>query len=751
VRTATPTTPELERWRWLAAAFAAVLVLTVVAPATVSAPAAAAASPAAACSSSGTWIEGELNVYWFDVEQGDAQLIVGPTGRTMLIDLGERAWNSTSDTMAQRVAATISAICGTSGPVHLDYVMASHLHLDHIGYAGNPHDTSAYGNGIYELLHPDGLAFTVGELITRDAGHWDGSRGDGDGDCEVGTNAEPSPEIVWVNAGTTSSTARRWVCWTGGPAGQRDRAHIDGKVTVLTGSPWPSFDLGPGVNADVVLSDADGVMQADGVTPVQGDHTAESTPPSENDYSIGIRFQYGDYVYATAGDTDGEYATSGYNYTYNDVEAAMIGSFGDVATMRVNHHGSSHSSSQAYVDALAPETAVIQCGANSYGHPANRVLDVLRQVVTSEGVGADVYLTNNPCDTDESDGTPIDYTGTFNANGDIWLRTTGGGAGYDVVYDAGTNTYTTATAPSGVRIAEARFRGPAGATDEFIELVNVGGDTVDISGWVLQGCAGGSGAPSARATVPAGTTLAGGQRYLVAHDGYSGAAPADLTYATGIADTGGTRIVDGTGAVVDGVGSSDGSVDECREGAGLAFPTGDEDVSFHRGDDGRTDTDDNPADFTGPAASTPTNATGDTAGGGGTGTVDDLVINEYVADNAAFPAEWVELHNPTSADVDASGLWIDDLADAGSSPQQLPGGSVIVAGGHLVFELSGYVLNNGGDDVRLLTGDQAAVIDAHSYTSSADDLSYQRSPDGGAWCPEDGPASQGTSNAATCP
>jgi beta-lactamase superfamily II metal-dependent hydrolase len=587
------------------------MLLALLGPVTVAAPEAGAVEPATPCSTAGTWVQGELNVYFLDVEQGDAQLVVGPTGRTMLIDLGETAWNSTTNTKAKVIAATIQEICGVTGPVHLDYVMASHLHLDHIGYAGNPHDTTAYGNGIYALLHPDQFGFTVGELITRDAGHWDDSLGNGDGDCEVGTNAEPSPEIVWHNAGTTSSTARRWVCWIDGPAGQRDRAHIEGKVTVLTGSPWPSFDLGTGVSAQVVQSDAEGVMQVDGTTPVQGDHTSESTPPSENDYSIAIRFQFGDYVYATAGDTDGEYDTSSWGYTYNDVEASLIDAFGDVATMRVNHHGSSHSSSQAYVDALAPETAVIQCGNNSYGHPANRVLDVLRQVTNADGVGADIYLTNNPCDTDEADGTPIDYSGTFNTDGDIWLYTTGGGSGYEIVYDAGTNTYGTTPPPSGVRIAEVRFRGPGGASDEFVELVNVGSDTVDVSGWVLQGCAASSGNPSARATLPSGTTLAGGQRYLIANDGYTGTVAPDLTYSTGIADTGGARIVDGAGTMVDGVASADGTDDQCREGTGLDFPTTNEDVSFHRLDDGATDTDDNLADFTGPSASTPTNSAGD--------------------------------------------------------------------------------------------------------------------------------------------
>ena len=117
-------------------------------------PQQAQAAVAVACTSPNP---GEVSVYWFDVEQGDSQLIVGPTGKTLLIDLGETAWNSKGTTTnAARIEATIRSICGTgTSPVALDYVMASHHHLDHIGYAWNPQDTPGYvGNGFYQLLTP---------------------------------------------------------------------------------------------------------------------------------------------------------------------------------------------------------------------------------------------------------------------------------------------------------------------------------------------------------------------------------------------------------------------------------------------------------------------------------------------------------------------------------------------------------------------------------------------------------------------
>lgn len=474
---------------------------------------------ASACSTSGTWRQGELNVYWFDVEQGDSQLIIGPTGKTMLIDLGETSWNSTgANTNATDVAAQIKAICGTgSNPVHLDYVMASHQHLDHIGYAGNPIDGATTGQGIYQLLLPTslgGLGFTVGQLIDHDGGTW--TDANGNGQCDVGTSTSPAPEIAWHNVGTTSQTARRWICWLTGPSTQPDRAAIDGKVLTLknTDPSWPSFDLGGGATAAVVNANAKGTMQADGTTPVSGDHSLDATPPSENDYSIAVKVTYGSYKYATAGDSDGEYNTSGNGYTYNNIEASLPAKFGNTNfdTVRANHHGSGHSSSDAYVNALDPETSVISCGVNSYGHPANRTLAAYR------AVGADTYLTNNPCDTTDATGAPIDYSGTLNHNGTVHLYTTNAGADYSVVYDSGTRSYVTGGTggggsqgdPTQVKVNEF-LMAPATGGNEWIELYNPTTSAVDVSGYFVDDVAGGGGSPK---VIPAGTVIPAGGRWV---------------------------------------------------------------------------------------------------------------------------------------------------------------------------------------------------------------------------------------------
>jgi len=471
------------------------------------APTAQAVPNAPSCSTSGTWRQGELNAYWFDVEQGDSQLVIGPSGKTLLIDLGENAYNTQgANTRATAVAAKIRSICGIgSGPVHLDYVMASHHHLDHIGYSHVPGDTQGYGQGLYQLLTPTstgGHGFTVGQFIDRDGGRWVDQNGNNQ--CEPGTSTNPSDEIVYNNAGTTSATAARFICWLYGPAGQADRAHIQGKVLTLTNSSaWTPPNLGTGVTSSILEANGKDVMQANGVTPVSGDHHADATPPSENDYSIALRIAFGPYAYVTAGDSDGEYSTSGNGYTYNNVEALLGTRTGTVNTMRANHHGSGHSSN-AFIQAANPQTTVISCGNNSYGHPANRTLNAFRSV------SAEIFLLNNPCDDVDSTGQPIDYSGTFHHNGDIHLATSGAGAGFDVMYDGGTRSYVTrpsAPPPPGSNPAPIRVNeylmAPSSGT-EWVELYNPTAAAISIGGLYVDDVAAGGGAPK---QIPAGTTI----------------------------------------------------------------------------------------------------------------------------------------------------------------------------------------------------------------------------------------------------
>jgi hypothetical protein len=121
----------------------------------------------------------------------------------------------------------------------------------------------------------------------------------------------------------------------------------------------------------------------------------------------------------------------------------------------------------------------------------------------------------------------------------------------------------------------------------------------------------------------------------------------------------------------------------------------------------------------------------------------DVLINEYVANSSV--TEWVELVNTTASDLDISGYYIDDIANGGGSPKQIPSGTIISAGGYWTMDTSRF-FNNSGDDARLLMPDGATVVDSSSYGHSAVNKSWYRTPDGGAWSPTMGTPTKGAAN-----
>jgi hypothetical protein len=112
-----------------------------------------------------------------------------------------------------------------------------------------------------------------------------------------------------------------------------------------------------------------------------------------------------------------------------------------------------------------------------------------------------------------------------------------------------------------------------------------------------------------------------------------------------------------------------------------------------------------------------------------------------------FSREWAELWNPGSAPADVSGWQIDD-GDGGGKPVIIRPGSIIPPGGYLAVELTGSLLNNGGDDVRLLRPD-GAIADTMHYDQSAPDLSVCLQA-GGDWMPRCAPT-PGAPNDAPAP
>lgn len=127
-----------------------------------------------------------------------------------------------------------------------------------------------------------------------------------------------------------------------------------------------------------------------------GDARAEIIAPCSssysgaNNYSVGIFLTHGRNSFIFTGDAE----------ELSEKEMLENGRLGHVRVYKAGHHGSDTSSSEAFLEAISPEYAVISCGAgNSYGHPDNSTLKKLKKYTK------EIYRTDlNGSIVFESDG-----------------------------------------------------------------------------------------------------------------------------------------------------------------------------------------------------------------------------------------------------------------------------------------------------------------------------------------------------------
>lgn len=149
-------------------------------------------------------------------------------------------------------------------------------------------------------------------------------------------------------------------------------------------------------------------------------------------------------------------------------------------------------------------------------------------------------------------------------------------------------------------ISEVRFRGSAGAGDEFIELFNPTQATVNLNGWSINR-SNDTGATNPHYSFTADVFLQPGQYYLIANNAYDDpAVMADATYGTGINDAGGIALIRPDSSIADEVGL--GSNSAYQEGTPLtSLGNNNADRSYERKPGGALhscqDTNDNSSDF----------------------------------------------------------------------------------------------------------------------------------------------------------
>ncbi len=146
--------------------------------------------------------------------------------------------------------------------------------------------------------------------------------------------------------------------------------------------------------------------------------------------------------------------------------------------------------------------------------------------------------------------------------------------------------------PSGGLVVAEVVTGGASASDEFVELANVGAVPVDLAGLEVVYATGSGATVTRKVAWTAQLLVEPGRRVLLANALGVYAAVADATYAGGLAATGGSIVLRPAGGIpVDAAGWGD-ALNSFVEGAAAPAPAAGQSIER-----GATDTNDNAVDF----------------------------------------------------------------------------------------------------------------------------------------------------------
>lgn len=283
--------------------------------------------------------EGDLQIHFIDVGQGDCILILFPDGKDMLIDCGTTKGGDLDETL------TYLSTFVTDG--QLDYLMVTHGDSDHVEY-------------IDEVIE----TYDIDNIFM--------------------------PDVKSVPSGTASSNKYQDQI----DALDKDKVNMFDDPDTLSSNVYAEFfiaalsepDCNIYLNVDIdqnsnsiVITD-DGVQNPDNpdtnatyrltfYCPTQEyyDESNLNSAEKKNAISpIGV-LEYNDFKIVLTGDS---------NEINEPTFVDRVGGKLDCDVLKVGHHGSQTSSTDEFLDCITCEYAIISCGeGNSHNHPRQATLD----------------------------------------------------------------------------------------------------------------------------------------------------------------------------------------------------------------------------------------------------------------------------------------------------------------------------------------------------------------------------------------
>ena len=348
-----------------------------------------------------------LRIYHIDVDQGDATLIVSPSGQTLLIDSGKNGHG-------ERLRAAMQ----TAGVTQIDHFVATHYHEDHYG-------------GIDDLTQSPAITIV---------------------------NAYDRGDKVFLPASRTESSTYMGY----------DTA-VGSRAIPLTRGMQIQFD--PLVRVTCI--------SAGGV--VLGEHDPPQHAGDENDMSISLLVQFGNFHYFVGGDVEEP----------TEQKIANRDLVMDIDVYQANHHGADNGSTEDFLRDLQPNVIVISNGSNrTYRHPRGTVLGRMRQLDSDPSI----FQTNKYHNANNDDGgnVPDPFIAdleSIDSDGTILLTVNRLSGTYVVSYRTETHTFSIKNRIEGSVVIESILPNPTNGPDRIFEEVtlrNNGALDINMDGWFLR-------------------------------------------------------------------------------------------------------------------------------------------------------------------------------------------------------------------------------------------------------------------------